>query len=229
MIKAITKLWMTLLLLCVAGVVNAATEYEVDQKFTSVAALDGQLFAIVNETDAKAIYNKDAQNLAYDTYTNAVAGAAYLWKLHSLAGEGVAELANAYAIEAVKADGSSIGLWGNPAIYLNSGAPGGFDGCFVLGNGSQYGTDVLNGGAWEIEYDAEKGFALKNVARGGYFAGVNPAPAGTEPIYWTFCTLKEGGEIPDPVIEEPEAPLAEGDSASRKDIVYLEKLPLFFK
>ena len=204
MIKAITKLWMTLLLLCVAGVVNAATEYEVDQKFTSVAALDGQLFAIVNETDAKAIYNKDAQNLAYDTYTNAVAGAAYLWKLHSLAGEGVAELANAYAIEAVKADGSSIGLWGNPAIYLNSGAPGGFDGCFVLGNGSQYGTDVLNGGAWEIEYDAEKGFALKNVARGGYFAGVNPAPTGADPIYWTFCTMKEKAQT-DPLAEQKDA------------------------
>ena len=204
MIKAITKLWMTLLLLCVAGVANAATEYEIDQKFTSVASLDGQLFVIFNETDAKAIYNKDAQNLAYDTYTNAVAGAAYLWKLHSLAGEGVAELANAYAIEAVKADGSSIGLWGNPAIYLNSGAPGGFDGCFVLGNGSQYGTDVLNGGAWEIEYDAEKGFALKNVARGGYFAGVNPAPTGADPIYWTFCTMKEKAQT-DPLAEQKDA------------------------
>ena len=204
MIKAITKLWMTLLLLCVAGVANAATEYEIDQKFTSVASLDGQLFVIFNETDAKAIYNKDAQNLAYDTYTNAVAGAAYLWKLHSLAGEGVAELANAYAIEAVKADGSSIELWGNPAIYLNSGASGGFDGCFVLGNGSQYGTDVLNGGAWEIEYDAEKGFALKNVARGGYFAGVNPAPTGADPIYWTFCTMKEKAQT-DPLAEQKDA------------------------
>ena len=212
MIKAITKLWMTLLLLCVAGVVNAATEYEIDQKFTSVAALDGQLFAIVNETDAKAIYNKDNQNLAYDTYTNATAGAAYLWKIHSLAGEGDEKLENAFTIEAVKADGSSITIWGNRTpLLLNSGAEGGFDGCFVLDNGTQYGTDVLYGGAWEIEYDAEKGFALKNVARGGYFAGVNPAPAGAEPIYWTFCTLKEGGEIPDPVIEEPEAPLAEGE------------------
>ncbi|MBR0202381.1 MAG: hypothetical protein IJQ44_07980, partial [Bacteroidaceae bacterium] len=75
--RLFTKLWSTLLLLCVASVANAATEYEIDQKFTSVAALDGQLFAIVNETDAKAIYNKDNQNLAYDSYTNAVGGAAY--------------------------------------------------------------------------------------------------------------------------------------------------------
>ena len=204
MMKAITKLWMTLLLLCVAGVVNAATEYEVDQKFTSVAALDGQMFVIYNETDAKAIYNKDAQNLAYDTYANAVTGAAYLWKLHSLADEGIAELANAYAIEAIKADGTSQSLWGHSPLYLNSGAEGGFDGCFALGNGTQYGTDVLYGGAWEIEYDADKGFALKNVARGGYFAGVNPAPTGTEPIYWTFCTMKEK-ESTDPLAEQKDA------------------------
>ena len=202
--RLITKLWATLLLLCVAGVASAATEYEVDQKFTSVAALEGQLFAIVNETDGKAIYNKDAQNLAYDTYANAIAGTAYLYKLHSLAEESDANVQNAYAIEVVKADGSSIGLWGNPAIYLNSGAEGGFDGCFVLGNKDQYGTDVKYGGAWEIEYAEGQGFALKNVARGGYFAGVNPAPTGTDPIYWTFCTLKEKAQT-DPLAEQKDA------------------------
>ena len=202
--RFITKLWATLLLLCVAGVANAATEYEIDQKFTSVAALDGQLFAIVNETDGKAIYNKDAQNLAYDTYANAIAGTAYLWKIHSLAEESDALVQNAYAIEVVNADGSSIGLWGNPAIYLNSGKVGGFDGCFVLGQNNQYGTDVKYGGAWEIEYAEGQGFALKNVARGGYFAGVNPAPTGTEPIYWTFCTMKEKPQT-DPLAEQKDA------------------------
>ena len=202
--KVFTKLFLTFALLCFAGVVNAATEYEVDQKFTSVAALEGQLFAIVNETDGKAIYNKDAQNLAYDTYANAIAGTAYLYKLHSLAEESDANVQNAYAIEVVKADGSSIGLWGNSAIYLNSGAEGGFDGCFVLGNKDQYGTDVKYGGAWEIEYAEGQGFALKNVARGGYFAGVNPAPTGTDPIYWTLCTMKEAPQT-DPLAEQKDA------------------------
>ena len=202
--RLITKLWATLLLLCVAGVANAATEYEVDQKFTSVAALEGQLFAIVNETDGKAIYNKDAQNLAYDTYANAIAGTAYLYKLHSLAEESDANVQNAYAIEVVKADGSSIGLWGNPAIYLNSGAEGGFDGCFVLGNKDQYGTDVKYGGAWEVEYVEDQGFTLKNVARGGYFAGLGSAPTGTDPIYWTFCTLKEKAQT-DPLADQKDA------------------------
>ncbi|MCR5473069.1 MAG: hypothetical protein K6F02_07940, partial [Prevotella sp.] len=109
--------------------------------------------------------------------------------------------------------GEPYNIWGSPG-YLNSGADGGFDGCFILGLNNQNGQDVENGAVWEIEYDADKGFALKNKARGGYFAGPNPAPTATEPIYWTFCTLKEGEEAPDPepvVIPEPEAPLAEGE------------------
>lgn len=191
LMKRLTKLFLTLLCLFAAGVASAATEYEIDQKFSSVAALDGQLFCIVNETDGKAIFNKDNQNLDYQDYATAIAGTAYLWKIHSLATEADAEVQSCYSVEVVKADGSSIGLWGNPAIYLNSGKEGGFDGCFVLGNGSQYGTDVMYGGVWEIEYAEGQGFALKNKARGGYFAGVNPAPTGTDPIYWTFCTLKE--------------------------------------
>ena len=210
--RLITKLWATLLLLCVAGVANAATEYEIDQKFTSVAELEGQLVCIVNETDAKAFFNKDNQNLAYDTYSTAMAGTAYLWKFHSLAGEADAEVQSCYSVEAVKANGSSIGLWGNPAIFLNSGAEGGFDGCFILGQGDKYGTDVKYGGVWEVEYDAEKGFALKNKARGGYFAGVNPAPTGSEPVYWTICTLKEKAPT-DPLAEQKtglEAAIAKG-------------------
>ena len=204
--RGFMKMWLSLLCIFVAVVtnVNAATEYEIDQRFTSVASLDGQLFAIVNETDEMALYNKDAQNLAYDTYTNAVAGAAYLWKLHSLAGEADSVVQSCYSVEAVKADGSSINLWGSPAIFINSGAEGGFDGCFILGQGDKYGTDVKYGGVWEIEYLEGQGFALKNVARGGYLAGVNPAPTGEEPIYWTFCTLKEIGNT-DPLAAEKEA------------------------
>ena len=193
--KLFTKLWTTLLLLCVAGVANA-TEYEIDQRFSSVAEIGDQLFVIANETDGKAIYNKDAQNLAYNTYAEAMAGTSHLWKLHSLADEADPEIQSCYTLEAVTADGTSIGLWGNPAIYLNSGAEGGFDGCFVLGFNDQYGQDVKYGAVWEVEYVEGKGFALKNKARGGYFAGTAPAPTGEEPIYWTFGTLKEGGDEP---------------------------------
>ena len=181
------------MLLGFGGTICAA-EYEIDQKFTSVAALDGQLFMIVNETEGKAIYNVDNQNLKYDTYANAVTGTAYMWKLNAVAGQ------DYYTVQVMNANGSAVGLWGNSAIYLNSGAPGGFNGCFVLGNGSQQGTDCENGGVWYIEYVDGEGFALKNVARDGYFAGVNPAPTGTDPIYWTFCTIKEK------VVEDTEDP-----------------------
>ena len=197
-------------------VINDATEHEIDRKFTSVAALEDQLFVIVNEADGKAIYNKDYQNLAYGTYPNAVTGAAYMWRIHSLADETDPEIQSCYTLEAVKTDGSSIGLWGSPAIYLNSGAEGGFDGCFVLGFNDQYGQDVQYGAVWEIEYINGMGFTLKNKARGGYFAGVNPAPAVTNPVYWTFCTLKADAVIPEPGPDpgpgpEPYAPTADGE------------------
>ena len=208
--RLITKLWTTLLLLCIAGVANAAKTYEVDQKFTSIAALDGQAFAIVNEAEGKAVFGSGAQNLGYDSITTAVTGSGnsgYYFKLEASTVEG------AYLIRLQTPAGEPYNIWGSPG-YLNSGAPGGFDGCFILGLNSQNGQDVENGAVWEIEYAEGLGFTLKNKALGGYFAGPNPAPTAEAPIYWTFCTLKEGEEVPDPepvVIPEPEAPLAEGE------------------
>jgi len=196
------------LLLCVAGVANAAKTYEVDQKFTSVAALEGQAFAIVNEAEAKAVFGSGAQNLGYDAITTAVTGSGnsgYYFKVEAVEG--------GYLLRLQTPAGEPYNIWGSPG-YLNSGAPGGFDGCFILGLNNQNGQDVKNGAVWEIEYAEGLGFAFKNVALGGYFAGPNPAPTAEAPIYWTLCTLKEGEEVPDPepvVIPEPEAPLAEGD------------------
>lgn len=164
----------------------------IDQKFTSIDdLLDGTLFSIINEDEEKAFYNINNQNLAYDTFENAKKGTSYLFKLESQADKDDEEVKNCYALQVVKEDGSSVGLWGNSKIYLNSGtcADGGFNGCFVLGNGNQFGTDLKYGGVWEIEYEEGKGFALKNKAHGGYFVGVNPGPTGTDPIYWTFGTF----------------------------------------
>ena len=71
--RKFTKLFLTFALLCIAGVANAATEYEIDQKFTSIAELDGQSFAIVNEAEGKAVFNPQNQDLAFGTYSEAVA------------------------------------------------------------------------------------------------------------------------------------------------------------
>lgn len=166
---------------------------EPDQEFTSIEAIGDNLFAICNLGEGKAIFNANAQNLGYDGYQVAfsASNSAYYWKLHSLKDDADESVKNCYTLEAVKADGSSLSLWGAPALFLNSGAPNGFDGCFVLGNGDKLGTDVKYGGVWEVAYTAGKGFTLKNKALGGYFCGVNPAPKGEDPVYWNFCTLKE--------------------------------------
>lgn len=172
------------------GVISAA-DYEVDQKFTSVAELEGKRFVIVNETESKAIYDVDYQNLAYDTYAKAVTGTAYSWVLESLADNADESVKDCYTLRLVKPDGTNHSFWGHPAVYLNSGAPTGFDGLFALANGDQLGTDVKYGGVWEVEYVESKGFTLRNKAIGGYFDGLGHRPSAAEPAYWTFCTLKE--------------------------------------
>ena len=202
--RLITKLWATLLLLCVAGVTNAATEYEIDQRFTSVAALDGQKFVIVNETDNKAIYNSDAQNLKIGSFEEAMAGASCEYVLESFADNADESVREFYALKAVNHEGANISFWGNAAVYLNSGAPGGFNGCFILGNGDKFGTDFQYGGLWKLEYVEGQGFTLKNKGTDGYFAGASPAPSGSEPIYWTLCTLKEK-PVTDPLADQKDA------------------------
>ena len=191
--------------------VNAAVSYEVDQKFTSVEDLADKQFTIVNETEGMAIYNSDNQNLKYDIYATAVTGVCYQFVLESLDDNNDASVHGMYALKCVKTDGTSPNVYGQTPIYLNSGKPDGFNGCFVLGNGTQLGTDFQYGGVWEVNYVEGSGFTLKNKGIGGYFKGVNSRPDATEPVYWTFCTLKEGEEIPDPVIPEPTAPLADGE------------------
>ena len=110
------KLLLSCALLLGMGGVSSAAEYEIDQKFTSVADLDGKLFMIVNETDGKAIYNVDNQNLKYDTYANAVTGTAYMWKINAVDGEAY------YTVQVMKTDGTAApGIWGHAALYLNSG------------------------------------------------------------------------------------------------------------
>ena len=219
MIKAITKLWMTLLLLCVAGVVNAATEYEVDQKFTSVAALDGISFAIVDETPATptamgiGIPNHgNGWDMYFGTITEAYNSNACFYKLEAAQGEG---LDGYYYLRTFKNDGTMYTAWGDATSmgFLNSQEATGTC-CFALGviknDVNINGQDITNGAVWAIE-ESEGKFALKNIGTGLYLHGDNLPAKYEDPFYFTFCTLKAGGETPDPVIEEPEAPLAEGE------------------
>jgi len=170
--------------------VNAA-DIVIGQKFTSIEDLEGQKFTIVNETDGKAVYNSDNQNLKYDTYATAITGACYQFVLESLDNNADASVHGMYALKCVKTNGTSPNVYGQTPIYLNSGKPDGFNGCFVLGNGTQFGTDFKYGGVWEVEYVEGSGFTLKNKGIAGYFKGIGSRPDATEPVYWTFCTLIE--------------------------------------
>ena len=192
------------LLLGMGGVIHAQM-YGIDKEFTSIADLNGKQFMIVNKTDSKAIYNPNDQNLAYGTYVNALSGKAKFWKLESLADNTDASVHNSYRLRLVLDDGSNVSFWGWVGeAFLNTGRPDNtypgtanpFNGCFVLGFGNDLGQDLQYGAVWDVEYVSGQGWTLKNKATSGYFAGDKPAPTGTTPIYWTFCTLKQTGENP---------------------------------
>lgn len=90
---------------------------------------------------------------------------------------------NLYTIQMHNAKGESYNLWGSNG-YLNFQTPGNTI-VFVLGLASNYGQDGENCALWEVTYDAEKGYVLKNVGNGGYY---NPAVAqpSAEPVYVSF-------------------------------------------
>ena len=91
--KVFTKWILTFALLCIAGVINA-TEYELDQKFTSLAELDGKSFAIVNETASTAMgigipNHGNGWDMYFGSYAEAYASNACFYKIEAAQGEGL--------------------------------------------------------------------------------------------------------------------------------------------
>lgn len=191
--RLITKLWATLLLLCVAGVANAATKYVVDQKFTSVAALEGQQFAIVDETPETPTAmgigisgHGNGWDMYFGTITEAYSSNACFYKLEAAQGEG---LDGYYYLRTYKADGTMYTAWGDTSNmgYFNSQpATGGC--CFALGLNNQNGQDGLNLAVWALEENEGK-FALKNIGTGKYLHADNLPAKYDDAFYFTFCTL----------------------------------------
>ena len=190
LMKRLTKSILTLLLLCVAGVANAAVKtYELDQKLATMAALDGQKFAIVNETDAKAFFGTTNQNLGYDVYATAFVetNTALTFRLVAAQTQGQSgDVSGCYYLQSCKADGSDYSIWGGGC--LNSQPATG--GCsFIMGLNGQNGQDGLNLAVWEIESNDGK-FALKNKGTGLYLKDNGPAKY-EEATWFSFYTLKE--------------------------------------
>ena len=229
----ITKLILVLMSLFVTTAANASYMTTVGTKFTSVESLAGKAFAIVNETDGKALYNPNAQNLAYDVYETAFASTTqgYLWKIESLTDNENEAVRGCYLLRALNSKGQEYTFWGNTLPYLNTQDPSGWC-CFVLGlTGSNdkphvLGQDLDYGAVWEIEYVDGEGFTIKSFANKGYFTSANATANSVTPAYFTFCEVAVV-EVQDPdptdpgVAETPEGKMSiitngtlEGDDVS---------------
>ena len=189
-------------MLCVAGVVNAAKEYEVDQKYTGLADLvtSGQLFSIVNETDAKGLcfgFGDAEQNMYYETYADMASSKSYTFKLENAVGD---DVAGYYYLRPYKPDGTLNNVWGWGGYFNSQPVDGWCD--FCLGLNNQNGQDLKNGAVWAIEASDGK-FALKNVGTGKYLKDAAPAKYDAA-TYFTFCTLKEKVST-DPLAEQKDA------------------------
>ena len=178
----------------------------INERFTSVAALEGQNFAIINEAEGKALYGSGAQNLGYDTYANAFSSsnAGYLWKLVSLADNADESIRGYYMLRLVTPKGEEYNIWGSPG-FLNSQAADGW--CsFILGLAKGTGQDIVNGAVFDVQYEEGKGFSLKNIGTGLY-KGANTGTANAaEPVYFTFASVSSTYA---PAVE---ALLAEGEA-----------------
>lgn len=146
-------------------------------------------FAIVNKAEGKVMYGPDAQNMAYDTYTNGFKStvSGYEWRL-------VEDGNGNYMFQLVKPNGDDYGPWGGTVGLLNSqGATGWCS--FILGKDQ----DIPNGSSFQIEYSSvEGGWSIKNVGTELYKGFNGGTCNASTPSYWQFCKVEEV-IIPNPI------------------------------
>ena len=233
---------MLLSLLCVVIVggtkVYAATEYEIDQKFTSISDLEGQAFAIVDASLATPTAmgigvsgHGGGWDMYFGTITETYNSNACFYQLEAAKGEG---LEGYYYLRTYKSDGTMYTAWGdtNSMGYFNS-QPATGSCCFALGLNGQNGQDGLNLAVWALEKLNTGEFALKNIGTGLYLHADNLPAKYEYPFYFTFCTLKAkevndslpAGEGNPTVVVEDSVLLAEAKAlAADADAVAVGKL-----
>lgn len=164
--------------------------YSIDEsdRYTSIGAIGENSFAIVNETDSKAFYGSNAQNLGYGSYEAAMqyTNSGFYFKLKSAQNVSVVTDGNPYYLLLQTPSGQDYTVWGSPG-YLNSQPTSG-NLSFILGLNDQNGQDIENGAVWTLEESGGK-FALKNVGTGLYLKDASSAKYDT-PTYFTFCKLQ---------------------------------------
>ena len=153
-----------------------------DARYTSLAAIGSNSFAIVNETDNKMLYGSNAQNLGYGSYEAAMqyTNSGFYFKLESVTG-------GYYLLRMQTPAGEEYSVFGEPG-YLNSQPTTGW--CsFVLGLGTNNtGRDGDDLALWSLVNNDGK-FALLNKGTGKYLKDASPAKY-DDPTYFTFCKLQ---------------------------------------
>ena len=192
--KTITRLLPTAALLfgVLGGVSSVKAAKAIGTKYTSVAQLSGKAFAIVNETEGKAIYHKGTPSpftLGYDVYNTAfsVTETGYKFIIEQINDPNDADANGKYLLRCVKEDGS---VYDNNYFQTNSS-----DESFIFAlnfGGNQRGLDGANTAVWDIEYNAiAGGWSLKNVGKNGYLNDPTKGATNETPAYFTFCEVKE--------------------------------------
>ena len=152
-------------------------------KLTSLADIESQDFFILNEDAGKMFYGSDNQNLGFDEPSKVLENSGivgYMFRAEKLEGSN-------YLLRLIQLNGEPYNIWGSPG-YLNSQPADGW--CsFILGLNNQNGQDVENGAVWEIQYEDNLGFTMKNVATGLYLNDAAPANY-EDPTYFAFCVKK---------------------------------------
>ena len=168
-----------------------------DERFASLEEAEGKTFAIVNETEGKALFGSDAQNLGYEDYSTAFDdnNSGYLFRLEQ------SDVAGGYLLRLITPDNQEYNIWGKPG-YLNAQPLETGWCCFILGLTNGNGEDFENGAVWNIDYVDGKGFTLKNVGTGKYLKDAGNANY-DEPTYFSFCTLATTTAINDITITKP--------------------------
>lgn len=190
--RRFTSFLLTMLLAVIAIPIQAAIQANVviDEEYSSLAELEGKTFAIVNKETGKALYGTNNQNLGYDILVNAFqsSNTGYYFKLDTPKADAEDEtITNFNLLRLTTPAGEEYNIWGEPG-YLNS-QPATKDVTFILGLNNQNGKDIKNGAVWDIQYVEGKGFTLLNKGTDLYLNDNAPAKY-EEPVYWTFCTLK---------------------------------------
>lgn len=177
----------------VAMVANAAIPptIQLGDEFTSVAALDGKTFAIVDKAAEKALFGSNNQNLAFDAYGSAfvTTNSGYTWQLESLAENEDESVHGYYLLHLVAPNGTPVPTsdWGGK--YLNSQDKGGWC-CFNLGiTAKKLGQDIDYGAVWDVQFVEGKGFSLKNIGTGLYKGADGGTANKEEAAYFAFAPV----------------------------------------